>query len=227
VSAEALNQGRICVVCGRAGSQRLPGKNVLKVGGVTLVERAIRQARESALFSAIVATSDAQSFLALSAAAGAHILVERPPELAHSGISKLPAIQHAVLAAEMKNGGKYSTIVDLDVTCPLRDVQDIRGAVALLETARVGSVITGCRARRVPHFNLVELAAAKPLGEPPRYYDLNAAVLVWERDRFMEDPVELYGDTRIFEMPPSRSWDIDTPDDLSYVEFLLSKQISG
>ena len=52
---------------------------------------------------------------------------------------------------------KFDVIVDLDVTSPLRNTDDIKGVLDLLESSTVETnIITGALSRRSPYFNLVE-----------------------------------------------------------------------
>lgn len=53
------------------------------------------------------------------------------------------------LSAEKET--QFDVVVDLDATSPLRFVEDIAGAVQLLERERVSNVITAAPARRSPY----------------------------------------------------------------------------
>lgn len=231
---------RLCTICARAGSKRLPGKNLREMAGKPLVGHAVSQAREAGLFEAIACSSDSPELLAQAKAHGADILVERPAALASDTASKTSAIRHAVETAEAQLGRQAEILVDLDVTAPMRRASDIRGAVALLERSGATNVITGTPARRSPYFNLVEsdadgvvrLAkqAEKPVGrsqDAPRCFDMNAAIYVWRRDPFMARPAVFYDDTRLFEMAESCAFDIDTELDFALVEFLMTRQASA
>ena len=56
------------------------------------------------------------------------------------------------------SGFKFDTVVDLDATSPLRNQDDLKGVLELLESSKqIANVITGTPARRSPYFNLVEL----------------------------------------------------------------------
>ncbi len=227
---------RIATICARGGSKGLPGKNLKELLGKPLIAYSIEQARESRLFSAIVVSSDSPAILSEAGRWGADHLVERPAEMAGDAASKLPPIAHAVRTVEDKRTGTFDVIVDLDVTSPLRTVDDIRGSVELYETRGVTNVITGAPARKVPYFNLVELTpdgyvALSKKTEPrierrqdcPPCFDMNAAVYVWNRDVFMTNPDVFYPDTLLYEMPESRSHDIDTPLDFDFVELIMTK----
>jgi N-acylneuraminate cytidylyltransferase/CMP-N,N'-diacetyllegionaminic acid synthase len=50
---------------------------------------------------------------------------------------------------------------------------------------------------------------------------MNASIYGWRRDRFLADPRVFYADTKLFEMPPERSVDVDSELDFAYIEVLL------
>lgn len=228
---------RVCTILARGGSKGLPGKNIRLLAGKPLIMHAVEQARESGLFDVVVASSDDEQVLALATEGGVDLAVRRPDELASDGASKLTGIRHAVLEAEKTSGATFNTIVDLDVTSPLRTVDDIAGTISLFEETGASNVITGAPARRSPYFNLVERARdgvvklSKPSvprierrQESPPCFDMNAAVYVWRRDVFMERPDVFYDDTRLYEMPDERSHDIDSLFDFEFVEFLMTRK---
>lgn len=228
---------RICTICARGGSKGVPRKNIRVIAGRPLIGWTIQQAKQSGLFDLIAVSSDSPQILQAAKDEGADLTVKRPVELASDNSGKAPAIRHCLIAGEQVLGYNADTLVDLDVTSPLRLVEDIEGAVNLLEKSQVSNVITGAPARRSPYFNLVERDAkgtihlAKSLPRPvlrrqdaPACFDMNASIYVWRRDVFMDNPRVFYDDTLLFEMPESRSVDIDTELDFEFVELLLTRQ---
>jgi CMP-N-acetylneuraminic acid synthetase/NAD(P)-dependent dehydrogenase (short-subunit alcohol dehydrogenase family) len=227
---------RLCTICARGGSKGVPNKNLRAILGKPLLVHSIHQARASGLFERIAVSSDSAEILGVARSNGADA-VERPAELATDAAAKVPVIHHALLAVENKQHARYDTLVDLDVTSPLRVPDDIRGAVALLESSCVASVITGCASHRSPYFNQVERAAdgsvsvSKPLArapvrrqDVPTTFDMNASIYVWDTNKFRADPKLFYGDTRLFEMPVARSYDIDTELDFDIVSMLMRRE---
>lgn len=225
---------RICTICARGGSKGVVNKNIRPLLGRPLIAHTIERARESGLFECIAVSSDSDAILDAARQWGADFHVRRPDELATDTAAKVPAIRHCLEEAERLAGIRCDVLVDLDATSPLRSTDDIRGAVVLLETRGVTSVITGAPARRSPYFNLVEVDAAgvvrlsKTLAQPvvrrqdaPKCYDMNASIYVWRRDDFLAHPAVFYGDTLLYEMPEDRSHDIDTELDFEWVEFLM------
>lgn len=227
---------RLCTICARGGSKGLPGKNIRPLLGLPLIVHSIRQARASGLFDVVAVSSDGADILAVAAEAGADEVIRRPDDLAGDSAPKPPAIRHAVLETEARRNQRYDTLVDLCPTAPLRLAVDIVGAVRLLEESGAASVITGSEARRNPYFNLVEqrpdgTVAVSKAHEPPfnrrqdapPCFDMNASIYVWRRDDFVRDPKVFHPSTRLYEMPPERSVDIDSALDFEIVAFLMER----
>lgn len=228
---------RLCTICARGGSKGVPGKNVRQLAGQPLIAHSVEQALASGLFAAVAVSSDSDAILDAARAAGATHLIRRPDELATDTAGKVGAIAHCVQAAEALTDQHYDTLVDLDATSPLRDVTDITGAVALLESTGATSVITAAPARRSPYFNLVELDADGYVRlskgsegtvlrrqDAPPCFDMNASIYVWRRNAFLAEPAVFYSDTRLFVMPEERSHDIDSPLDFEWVEYLMARR---
>ncbi|NBI70643.1 acylneuraminate cytidylyltransferase family protein [Clostridiaceae bacterium] len=133
-------------------------------------------------------------------------------------------------------GGKtaYDAVVDLDLTSPMRRVEDIEAAVAALtadeNTDLVFSAVAG---RRNPYFNMVEerngyfrkvcAAAYKARQQAPHIYELNASIYVY-RPAFLAGPIEKsildYNGT-IVRMPDYLVLDIDSEEDFRQMEFVM------
>ncbi|GAB2842166.1 cytidylyltransferase domain-containing protein [Microbacterium insulae] len=228
---------RICTVTVRAGSKGVPGKNLRVVAGRPLFGHSVAQAAASGLFDEIVVSSDSEAILALAPSFGATRVVVRPPEMATDTAGKVPAIAHAVRATEERTGKTFGVCVDLDATSPLRTVDDIRGAVAMFESADVDSLITGAEARRNPYFNLVEeqpdgtVAVSKAPDDAvlrrqdaPRCFDMNGSIYVWKRESLLDGQVVFFPSTILYEMPAERSTDVDSEFDFAVVEWLMNQR---
>jgi N-acylneuraminate cytidylyltransferase/CMP-N,N'-diacetyllegionaminic acid synthase len=130
----------------------------------------------------------------------------------------------------------FDIVMDLDVTAPLRNVDDIRNSIRVLEESGAENVASGMPARRSPYFNLAEMdergrvhlskKPEKPIvrrQDSPRCFDLNASVFAWTRKGLMENDVAIGLDTVLYEMPEERSIDIDGELDFQFVEFVMGR----
>ena len=225
----------LCTICARAGSKGVTNKNLRPINSKPLIVYSIEQALATKLFDQIVVSSDSAEIRNVALANGATHAVERPFELASDTAPKLPAIRHCVESAE-KKFGKFEVIVDLDATAPLRNPEDILGALELLRTTNSDNVITGTPAHRSPYFNLVETneqgivhpskqprAAVDRRQDSPECFDMNASIYVWRRHALFENETLFTKNTRLFVMPRERSIDIDSQADFDMVEWLMTK----
>lgn len=226
---------RICTICARGGSQGVPGKNVIELAGLPLIAYSLILARKSGLFDLIVVDSDSHEILNVASDYSPDLLLTRPAALASSTAGKLEVIARAVRETERVADRRCDTIVDLDVTSPLRLEEDVARAIDLVENSGADNVISVSPARRSPYFNLVEAtedgnvrlskpSSVKRRQDSPICYDMNASIYVWPRDPFLVKPFLFGSDTRALVMPPERSVDIDDPLDLRVVEMLLKER---
>ena len=232
---------RLCSICARGGSKGVSGKNLRPLCGRPLIAHSIEQAKASGQFVAIAVSSDNADILSAADTWGADILIERPADMASDVAPKVPAIRHCAIAAEARLGIAFDTFVDLDATSPLRNPEDIRGAVAMLEASTADNLITGMPSRRSPYFNLVEMtehgrvALAKKAADTvtrrqdaPSCFDLNASIYVWRRNVLLDGSGTVIGNnTILFEMPEERSIDIDSELDFRIVAMLMSERVAA
>ena len=127
------------IIPARGGSKRLPGKNLKKLAGMSLLERTISQAKK-ALPVSVVTTEDTQITLE-ALRCGLHVL-RRPDSLATDSATSEDVINHAVNAYM-----SFKWFCLLQPTSPLRTVNDIQECVkwAIRENRSVVSVCDGRR----------------------------------------------------------------------------------
>ena len=226
----------LCTICARKGSKGVPNKNVKEILGKPLIAFSIEQALESNLFDKIVVSTDSEEIKKIAKKYGAKCWFSRPAELCEDDSAKLPAIQHALRESEKKFNCKFDQIIDLDVTSPLRNVQDIRKAYNILLKDGLDNLITVTRSGRNPYFNMIEIKNGKvelskklkstPVSrqQAPQVFDMNASIYIWSRDFLIKEDDLFSGKLRFYEMPEDRSIDIDSPLDWEIVKMLMEKK---
>ena len=173
----------LITILARGGSKRLPDKNIKPIHGKPLVRWTIDQALEWGK-APIIVSSDSARIRSLCPPGIYSVL--RPKELAEDSTPKLDAIRHAHRHMEMLHGVQYDPIIDLDVTNPIRTVQDIDNCVKLLDDS--GCVVSMVSARRIPGTSRPN---SPSVGHNKEARVRNAVVLPWlsqarhlrERDR--------------------------------------------
>jgi N-acylneuraminate cytidylyltransferase/CMP-N,N'-diacetyllegionaminic acid synthase len=165
-------------------------------------------------------------------------LVKRPAEMATDDAPKMVAIKHCVDAVEQRLGTRFSVVADLAITAPFRAVEDVTGALRLLEESGAGAVTTGSPAASSPYYSIVEIngngrvcVVKQPPGqvlnrqEAPPCFDLNGAVYAWTRETLgATEKVALVDDTVLYVMPRERSLDIDSIEDWKFAEWLVQSE---
>lgn len=222
----------LCILCARAGSKRLKKKNSKNLFGKPLIYHSIKQAINSKIFDKIVFSTDSAKLQKMAVKFGAQSWFIRPSKLSNDRAAKMPAIRHAVLEAEKKFKYKFDFICDLDVTSPLRNVNDIKKAYKKFILSKQDMLISGNKARKNPFFNMIQKntknsikLVVKPkkfyirTQDAPIVYELNASIYFWRRDACFKQKGPFCKKTFFYEMPYKRSIDIDTLSDFKLVEF--------
>ncbi len=213
----------------------MPDKNLRPLLGKPLMAYTIEQALQSGLFKHVVVSTDSQKIAEAARSFGAEVWFIRPPEMATDSASKLPAIRHALLESEHYFGHKFDVLVDLDVTSPLRLVEDITGAYEQFVREDADILITASPSRKNPYFNMVEnvnglIQIVKQFNkqierrqDAPQVFDMNASIYIWKRKALLEYDTLFTDKTALFVMPEERSVDIDTELDWNIVEYIIGK----
>ena len=225
----------------RGGSQGVKNKNYRLINGKPLMYFTIKQALKAKIFDHIMVSTDSKKILKCANSYGADGWFIRPKKLSSNSSSKVPVIQHALREAEKFYDKKFNFIVDLDVTSPLRKVEDIINAYKVFIKKKADILITGCKSRRNPYFNLIEIINNKVQivkktkkdiyrrQDAPKTYDMNASIYIWKRKNLTNARGSVLsrktkGKVVLYEMPDNRSIDIDNELDFRLVEFLLKKE---
>jgi N-acylneuraminate cytidylyltransferase len=112
----------VALVPARAGSQRVPGKNIAPLAGHPLIAYSIAAARQSGLFAAVIVSTDSGEIAAVAERYGAIVPGLRPTEIAGS---TSPDIQWVRLALEGRDEDLFSI---LRPTSPFRTAATIQRA---------------------------------------------------------------------------------------------------
>ncbi len=120
----------VALIPARAGSVRVPGKNVRELAGHPLLAYSIAAARESGLFDAIVVSTDSEQTAAVARRYGAEVPGLRPAALATATSPDIEWVAHALAALE-----SFDAFSILRPTSPFR-----RGATILRAWERLRSV---------------------------------------------------------------------------------------
>lgn len=232
-----MNEKILITICARGGSKGVKGKNIRELLGRPLLAYTLDHARAWGRTTDIYLSTDSPAIADAAKSLGLSVPRLRDQSLSGDAVGKLDVIRDAILLAERDRQTRYDIIVDLDVTAPLRSVEDIEGCYQMLLQKDYDVVLSGCEARRNPYFNLLELdekgrahisksleGAVLSRQSAPAVYEANASIYVYRRSFFDQAAAFCVGpNTGIYVMPTERSWDIDHEEDLAIVEVLMKR----
>ncbi len=130
----------VAIIPARGGSKQVPRKNLRRVGGIPLVERAVRAAAAASGVDLVVVSTDDDEIAGVGAASGARI-VRRPAEISGDTASSESALLHALDALE-RDGIVVGTVVFVQATSPFIPSTGIDEAVESVRSGRFDSVFS-------------------------------------------------------------------------------------
>lgn len=136
----------IAIIPARAGSRRIPGKNVKLLGGLPLIAWTINAAYASGCFDRVMVSTEDAEISDISIAFGAEVPFLRPPELATDNASSIDVLLDHVARTGLPGN---SALTLLQPTSPFRSPQTIQRAVAEFE-ARPQCSLIGVTTPTVP-----------------------------------------------------------------------------
>lgn len=114
----------LCVIPARAGSKRLPQKNVLPLGGKPMLVWSIEAALRSGIFDHVYVSTEKPEIAEIAGAHGATVPALRPAELAGDTVTNVAVSLHLHDLLQGR-GLHHDAIVCLQPTSPLRTAEDI------------------------------------------------------------------------------------------------------
>lgn len=227
----------LITLCGRAGSRGCINKNIRLFDGYPLIYYTLATAilfkeKKDEYKVDICVDSDSEEILSLCKNIKDILLSRRPEEYAQDNSPKMEAIRNALNYAESVRGVEYDAIIDLDITSPLRKIEDIQNVLDKQMTLSKDVVFSVVSSRRNPYFNMVEDndGVIKRVLDgrfttrqaAPKVYDMNASVYCYNR-KFLnnkDNRSPLNADFDITFMPDTHIIDIDSESDFICLEIL-------
>lgn len=121
----------VCVIPARAGSKRIPRKNIRPFHGRPMIAWSIEAARASGVFSRILVSTDDAEIAALAVALGAEAPFIRPAALADDHTGTLEVMAHAV-GWMRDQDWPLDAVCCLYATAPFVRPEDLRDGLELL-----------------------------------------------------------------------------------------------
>lgn len=225
-------RGALAVIPARAGSKRLPGKNLMTLGDKPLLAWTIEASLKAGGIAATLVSTDSAEIADIARAYGAEAPFIRPSELATETASSYDVVRHAVEFALRTR--KFDKVVLLQPTSPLRGCEEIDSALNLMETKLADAVVSVCEAEHSPLWMntlpadlsldgfLRDEARNKRSQDLPAYYRLNGAIYACRIDAFLREKTFLPSRNAFAHvMSKEKSVDIDDAFDFAVAKAYL------
>jgi CMP-N-acetylneuraminic acid synthetase len=222
------------IIPARAGSKRLPRKNVLPLGGKPLVAWAIEAARGATKLSRVVVSSDDEEVLNIAAQYDSSYPLPRPVELANDTSPAIDYVRHALQELSRSEREDFDVVAIIQPSSPLTLSADIDATIDLLERTGADTAVSVMRLDHAIHpIKLKTLSGDRLLPyseeeqgrtashELPTLYVRNCSVYV-TRQRVIALGQILGSDCRGYVMPRERSVDINDQLDYQFAQFLAA-----
>lgn len=229
----------IITICGRAGSKGFLNKNLKEFCGKPLVHYSLSAAdlfhkRRQDLEVDIVLNTDSEALHDLVLGKYPEVVfLSRPEALCGDTVPKMAVFQQSIREMEQRRGEMYDCHIDLDITSPLRTLQDVAGCFSMLEKrADLDLVMSAVKSRRNPFMNMAIRVEdhVEPVvrshyvarQQTPPCYDLNASIYAFRRDFLAENNSAYIWDAKsdVYEMLDTGVLDIDSEEDFEMMELI-------
>jgi CMP-N-acetylneuraminic acid synthetase len=133
----------LAVIPARGGSKGLPGKNIRSFGGYPLIAWSIAAARQSALVTRVIVSTDNEDIAAVARQYRAETPFLRPAALAQDDTTDFPVFEHAIHWLARHEGYRPDIIVQLRPTSPVRPTGLVERAIRSLLEHRDADCVRG------------------------------------------------------------------------------------
>ncbi len=234
-------------ICGRAGSKGIKNKNLRRFCGKYLAHYTVStidlylKGHQDVQYD-IVVNSDSQELLNLVSNNGLREVsqIVRDESLAGETVGKIAVINDCLSKMEERQNCNYDMVVDLDITSPLRTVDDLEKVIETQIKTGADVTTTVATARRNPYFNQVmrtEHGVKKVIEsnftarqQAPEIFDMNASIYAYKPEYLRSGKGVLNGYCEIVEMYDTGILDLDHENDFELMEVIadyLLKNNSG
>jgi CMP-N,N'-diacetyllegionaminic acid synthase len=223
----------IGIVTARGGSKGIPHKNIIPLLGKPLLAYTAESALSSRLARVVLSTDDVE-IACVGKELGLDVPFMRPQGLAQDETPTIPVLQDVLRKLEAR-GEVYDAVMTLQPTNPLRRVEDINGAIELLEWTGADSVISVYDVGERHPARMKFMDAEGRLVDPPfaeeregqrrqelpKLYLREGSIYLTRTAVLMEQSSLKGRDSRGWLIPPERAVNIDIPFDLFLIEQVM------
>jgi CMP-N-acetylneuraminic acid synthetase len=207
----------LSVILARGGSKGIPSKNIVELNGKPLISYTIEASLQSNVDETWVST-DSSEIASVSSTYGASV-IDRPSEISTDTSQSEEALLHAAHDSE------FDVVVFIQPTSPLIKSEDINKGLKMMD--KYDSVFSVTKEHWIPRWTMDvkpfewEINNRPMRQDKPETYIENGAFYITKRKNLLESKLRYSGKIGVVEMPLSRSFQIDTLDDLNLINTII------
>ena len=224
-------------ICGRAGSKGIKNKNIREfldypLPMYTLSAIDLYLKRNQNIDADIVFNTDSEELISIANNNSLREVdtIRREEKLGGDTVAKVAVILDCLNQMEKRKNRHYDMVVDLDITSPLRTVEDVENLVGthIKTCADVTTSVTS--ARRNPYFNQVKRTGHgfkkviesnyTARQQAPEIFDMNASLYAYKPDFLYAGKGVLDGYVECIEMYDTGILDLDHVNDFELMEVI-------
>jgi CMP-N,N'-diacetyllegionaminic acid synthase len=230
-----LGKKILAVVPARGGSKGIKLKNLIKLGGRSLIEWVAACVKNCTILDYTVVSTDHPEIRSHAESVGLKCPFIRPDELSGDRVADAPVLSHALRAVESILGVDYDVVVMLQPTSPFRTSEHITSVCRKLIEENLDSVLTISKSdpkahplkqlffenNRVEYFDNAgkSIVARQQLSD---LYFRNGLVYAMTRDCLLGKN-SVIGENASAIVIEDRVINIDSQEDVEFGEYLLEK----
>lgn len=218
------------IVPARQGSKGFPNKNIKKINGKTLIEKAIKVALDCKQINDVYISTDSAKYENLALIAGAKSIGLRPKKLGLDNTKMIDVIVDLLNKIEIK----YDYVVLLQPSSPIRSSIDIKKCINLVKNKNLSSCVSVARCEEPHPYKLKKInksgylesfisgaSSEVPRQSLPKVYALNGAIYVAKVELILNNKTFFSKDTMPYIMKDKIN--IDNEEDFIFLKTLIDK----
>tara|TARA_B100000886_G_C20415456_1_gene489081 strand:- start:1315 stop:2019 length:705 start_codon:yes stop_codon:yes gene_type:complete len=227
-----LNNETIVLICARGGSKGIKDKNLLKIKKKSLLKITINKIKKLK-FKNICLSTDNKKIMEEAKANGVECFFKRSKRLSGHNISKLNVWKDSIKRSEIYFKKKFSFMLDIDVSNPLADHNELRKFVQIYRKKykNCDGMFCASKSWKNPYFNILEKKNSKFIvsksskkiisrQKAPVTFDHIAAFYFFKVQYIYKTNFLFNGKLEKYDLPFYKSIDIDDRDDYEMVKKL-------
>lgn len=222
----------IVIIPARGGSRRIDKKNLVPLAGKPMITHTIQHALAAKHVHRVIVSTEDKQIAAVSRKYGAEVFA-RPLELASDASSSESALLRVLDQIRQRGEQEPDLVVFLQCTSPIRRRDDIDNAIRTLEQTGADSLFSAAR-----NFGLIWAERADNIyaltydyknrrreQEIEKQYHENGSIYVFKPAILRSENNRLGGKIAIYEMDRWCSFQVDHPDDIELINYILRHKI--